>query len=141
MTKSRALAEWVGEVAKLTRPDRIIWCDGSEAEKERFTREAVSQGILIPLDQEKRPRCYLHRSNPNDVARTEQLTFVCTPAKEEAGPTNNWADAAETYRKMRGWFEGSMRERTMYVIAYVMGPVGSPFSKVGVEITATISVP
>jgi phosphoenolpyruvate carboxykinase (GTP) len=139
-TRSRALADWVAECARLTQPDHIVWCDGSPEERARLTREAVKAGILIPLNQDKRPNCYLHRSNPNDVARTEQLTFICTPTREEAGPTNNWSDPAETYRKMRGWFEGSMRGRTMYVIPYVMGPVGSPFSKVGVEITDSIYV-
>ncbi len=139
-TKSRALAAWVAECAQLTRPDRIIWCDGSKAERERFTAEAVKAGVLIPLNHSKRPNCYLHRSNPSDVARTEQLTFICTPTREAAGPTNNWSDPAETYRKMRGWLEGSMRGRTMYVIPYVMGPLGSPLSKVGVEITDSIYV-
>jgi len=139
-TKSAALAKWVAECAQLMQPDHIVWCDGSEAERDRFLAQAVSEGVLIPLNQKKRPGCYLHRSNPNDVARTEQLTFVCTPTKEEAGPTNNWSDPAETYAKMRGWFAGSMRGRTMYVIPYVMGPVGSPLSKVGVEITDSIYV-
>jgi phosphoenolpyruvate carboxykinase (GTP) len=131
-SKSRALNEWVEEVALLTRPDKVVWCDGSEAERDRLTKEAVAAGILIPLNQKKRPGCYLHRSNPNDVARTEQLTFVCTDTREEAGPTNNWSDPKETYAKLRGWLEGSMRGRTMYVVPYVMGPAGSPFSKVGV---------
>jgi phosphoenolpyruvate carboxykinase (GTP) len=139
-TKSVALAKWVAECAQLLQPDHIVWCDGSEAERARFLKQAVSEGVLIPLNQKKRPGCYLHRSNPNDVARTEQLTFVCTPTKDEAGPNNNWSDPAETYAKMRGWFDGSMRGRTMYVIAYVMGPVGSPLSKVGVEITDSIYV-
>src|SRR5579863_2057043 len=139
-TSSRALRDWVKEVAALTKPDAVVWCDGSEAEKNRLTKQAVAAGILIELNQAKRPGCYLHRSNPNDVARTEQLTFVCTPTKDEAGPNNNWSDPAETYAKMRGWFDGSMRGRTMYVIPYVMGPVGSPLSKVGVEITDSIYV-
>ena len=139
-TKSRALAEWVAECAQLTQPDHIVWCDGSEAERQRFTEQAVREGVLIPLNQTKRPNCYLHRSNPNDVARSEQLTFVCTPTKEEAGPTNNWSDPAETYAKVRKWLQGSMRGRTMYVIPYVMGPLGSPLSKVGVEITDSIYV-
>ena len=134
-TSSRALRDWVMEVATLTRPDAIVWCDGSEAEKKRFTKQAVDAGILIELNQEKRPGCYLHRSNPNDVARTEQLTFVCTPNKIDAGPTNNWSDPTETYAKLHGMLDGSMRGRTMYVVPYVMGPLGSPLSKVGVELT------
>ncbi len=139
-TKSRALADWVAECATLTQPDHVVWCDGSEDERQRLTSQAVQRGVLIPLNQKKRPNCYLHRSNPNDVARTEQLTFICTPTKEAAGPTNNWSDPAATYAKMRRWFTGSMRGRTMYVIPYIMGPLGSPFSKVGVEITDSIYV-
>ncbi len=115
-TSSRALRDWVKEVAVLTRPDAVVWCDGSEAEKNRLTKQAVAAGILIELNQTKRPGCYLHRSNPNDVARTEQLTFVCTPDKIDAGPTNNWSDPAETYAKLRGWLNGSMRGRSMYVV-------------------------
>src|SRR5208337_3730135 len=122
------------------QPDRIVWCDGSEAERDRFLAQAVKEGVLIPLNHQKRPNCYLHRSAPNDVARTEQLTFVCTPAKDEAGPTNNWSDPVETYAKMGKWFNGSMRGRTMYVIPYVMGPLGSPLSKVGVELTDSLYV-
>ena len=140
MTQSRALVQWVEQCAKLTRPDKIVWCDGSEAERDRLTKEAVAAGVLIPLNHDKRPNCYLHRSNPNDVARTEQLTFVCTPTKEEAGPTNNWSDPAETYAKIRGWIDGGMRGRTMYVVPYVMGPLGSPFSRVGVELTDSVYV-
>jgi phosphoenolpyruvate carboxykinase (GTP) len=139
-TRSRALGDWVKEVALLTRPDAVVWCDGSETERNRLTKEAVDSGILIPLNQKKRPGCHLHRSNPNDVARTEQLTFVCTSTREEAGPTNNWSDPAETYARLRGWLDGSMRGRTMYVVPYVMGPLGSPFSKVGVELTDSIYV-
>jgi len=140
MTKSRTLAEFVAETARLTEPDRIVWCDGSEQEKERLEKQAVEAGVLIPLNPQKRPRCYLHRSNPNDVARTEQLTFICTPSKDEAGPTNNWMVPDEAYAKMRGWLKGSMRGRTMYVVPYVLGPAGSPFSKIGVEITDSIYV-
>jgi len=140
MTKSRTLAEFVAESARLTEPDRIVWCDGSEAEKERFEKQAVEAGVLIPLNQQKRPRCYLHRSNPNDVARTEQLTFICTQTKKEAGPTNYWMAPDEAYAKMRAWLKGSMRGRTMYVVPYVLGPIGSPFSKLGVEITDSIYV-
>ncbi len=139
-TTSRALRDWVKEVAALTKPDAIVWCDGSEDEKKRFTKQAVDAGILIELNQKKRPGCYLHRSNPNDVARTEQLTFVCTPNKIDAGPTNNWSDPTATYDKLHGMLDGSMRGRTMYVVPYVMGPLGSPLSKVGVELTDSLYV-
>jgi phosphoenolpyruvate carboxykinase (GTP) len=139
-TRNRPLAEWVAEIARLAKPDRIHWCDGSEEERQGLTRQAVGTGDLITLNQSKRPGCYLHRSNLNDVARTEQLTFICTPTKEEAGPTNNWAAPEETYRKLRGWLDGAMRGRTMYVVPYVMGPLGSRFAKVGVEITDSIYV-
>ena len=140
ITKSASLTEFVDQSARLTEPDRIVWCDGSEAERERFEKQAVDSGVLIPLNPQKRPRCYLHRSSPNDVARTEQLTFICTPTKNEAGPTNNWMAPDEAYAKMRGWLKGSMRGRTMYVVPYVLGPIGSPFSKIGVEITDSIYV-
>ncbi len=140
LTTNAALLEWVGEMARLTQPDRVAWCDGSEEEKKRLTEEAVAQGVLIPLNPAKRPGCYLHRSNPNDVARVEQLTFICTPTKEEAGPTNNWMAPDEAYAKLRKLFDGSMRGRTMYVVPYVMGPLGSPFSKVGIELTDSIYV-
>ena len=102
-----------------------MWCDGTAAEKARLTEEAVAQGIIEPLNDEKLPGCYLHRSNPNDVARVEQLTFICTPTKDEAGPTNNWMAPDEAYKKLGGLFEGSMKGRTMYVIPYCMGPIGS----------------
>jgi phosphoenolpyruvate carboxykinase (GTP) len=134
-TKHKALLAWLAEMAKLTQPDRIVWCDGSEAERDRLTEEMVSDGTLLRLDPKLRPGCFLHRTNPNDVARVEHLTFICTPTKEEAGPTNNWMAPDEAYKKLGALFEGSMRGRTMYVIPYVMGPLGSPFSKVGIELT------
>jgi phosphoenolpyruvate carboxykinase (GTP) len=139
-SKSRALLDWVAETASLTKPDRIQWCDGSEAEKRRLTEQAVAAGVLIALNQSKRPGCYLHRSNPNDVARAEELTFICSPSKDDAGPTNNWMDPAEAYRKLGGWLAGSMRGRTMYVVPYVLGPLGSPFAKIGVELTDSLYV-
>ena len=139
-TRSAGLRRWVDECVRMTCPDRVVWCDGSPAERKRMIAEAVAAGVLIPLDHAKRPGCYLHRSNPNDVARTENLTMVCTPTREEAGPTNNWLAPDETYAKLRGWLGGSMRGRTMYVVPYIMGPAGSPFSKVGVELTDSIYV-
>ena len=117
-----------------------MWCDGSEAERQRFNQEAVAAGVLISLNQKKRPNCYLHRSNPNDVARTEQVTFICSPTREDAGVTNYWMAPDEAYAKLGALLAGSMKGRTMYVIPYVMGPLGSPFAKVGVEITDSIYV-
>ena len=134
------LTTWVDQCAKLARPDRVVWCDGSESERERLTKEAVELGILIPLNQEKRPGCFLHRSNPNDVARVEHLTFICTKTKADAGPTNNWMAPGEAYEKLTHLFDGSMRGRTMYVVPYVMGPLNSPYSKIGVELTDSIYV-
>jgi phosphoenolpyruvate carboxykinase (GTP) len=135
LTKNPHLLGWVAEMAKLTQPDQIVWCDGSEAEKKRLTDECVQAGILQPLNQEKRPGCYYARSNPNDVARVEHLTFICTPNKEDAGPTNNWMDPDAAYAKLGNLFQGCMKGRTMYVVPYVMGPIGSPFAKVGIELT------
>jgi phosphoenolpyruvate carboxykinase (GTP) len=140
LTRNKALLDWVRDSAALCQPDRVVWCDGSEAEKERLTKHAVDTGVLIPLNPEKRPGCYLHRSNPNDVARVEHLTFICTPTKEGAGPTNNWMAPEEAYGKLTKLFDGSMKGRTMYVIPYVMGPIGSPLSKVGIEITDSVYV-
>src|SRR5580692_3439931 len=140
LTKNQHLLKWVDEMAKLTKPDRIEWCDGSDEEKHRLTEETVAKGILTPLNQQKLPGCYLARSNPNDVARVEQLTFICTPTKDEAGPTNNWMAPDEAYKKLGALFDGSMKGRTMYVVPYVMGPVGSHHSKIGVELTDSIYV-
>jgi len=140
LTKNAKLLAWVDEMAKLTKPDRIVWCDGSDEEKHRLTELAVAEKVIEPLNQQKLPGCYLHRSNPNDVARVEQLTFICTPTKHEAGPTNNWMDPAEAYAKLGKLFDGSMKGKTMYVIPYVMGPVGSPMSKVGIELTDSVYV-
>jgi len=140
LTKNRHLLAWVEEMAKLTKPDRIVWCDGSEDEKRRLTDQAVAEKVIEPLNQDKLPGCYLHRSNPNDVARVENLTFICTPTKDEAGPTNNWMDPKEAYQKLGKLFDGSMKGRTMYVVPYVMGPVGSNMSKVGIELTDSVYV-
>ena len=134
------LVKWVEETVELCQPDSVFWCDGSEEEKEALTQQAVDQGVLVRLNQEKLPGCYYHRSNSNDVARVEQFTYICTPTQEEAGPTNNWAPPADMYEKLRGMLRGAMSGRTMYVIPYLMGPAGSPITKVGVEITDSIYV-
>ncbi len=135
-----AVLDWVREIETLAQPDNIFWCDGSEKEKEFLTNEALKQNILIKLNQEKVPGSYLHRSNPNDVARVEQFTLICTPTEEEAGPTNHWAAPAETYAKLNGMLKGAMKGRTMFVIPYIMGPPDSPLTKVGYEITDSIYV-
>jgi len=136
----QAIVDWVETYRLRCQPDRVFWVDGSEAEKEYLTSEAVRSGVLTPLNQQKLPGCYYHRSNPNDVARVEQCTFICTPTKDEAGPTNNWAPPREMYEKLNALLAGSMRGRTMYVVPYLMGPPGSPLSKVGIEITDSIYV-
>ena len=140
LSRNTHLLSWIEECVRLTKPDRVVWCDGSAAEKDALTQEAVRLGILIPLNQKKLPGCYLHRSNPNDVARTEQLTFICTRTKEEAGPTNNWMAPEDAYGSSVGSFDGSMTGRTLYVVPYVMGPIGSPLAKVGVELTDSLYV-
>ena len=129
------LERWVEESAQLTKPSKIVWCDGSEGENARLTQDMLRDGTFIELNQTTFPNCHLHRSNPNDVARTEQLTFICTRKKEDAGPTNNWMAPAEAKEKLKPLFEGSMKGRTMYVVPYILGPEKSPYSKIGVEIT------
>jgi phosphoenolpyruvate carboxykinase (GTP) len=139
-TTNMALLTWVEQMAKMCQPDQVVWCDGSAEQRERLTQFAVSKGILLPLHPEKHPGCYLHRSNPNDVARVEHLTFICTPTKDEAGPTNNWMAPDEAYAKLAGLFQGSMKGRTLYVVPYVMGPLHSEHSKIGIEITDSVYV-
>jgi len=139
-TKSSAVLNWVKEMTKLCQPVHVQWCDGSEAEKTALTKEAVKQGIFIALNQKKLPGCYYHRSHPDDVARSEDRTFICTPTEEEAGPTNNWAAPTEMYSKLKSLCKGGMRGRTMYVVPYLMGPLGSPLTKVGIELTDSIYV-
>ena len=140
MTDNIALSKWVEECAELCEPNNIVWCDGSESERELLEREAFATGELIQLNQEKLPGCVYHRTAVNDVARTEHLTFICTTRKQDAGPTNNWMNPEEAYEKARAIFQGSMRGRTMYVVPFSMGPIGSPFSKFGVELTDSIYV-
>jgi phosphoenolpyruvate carboxykinase (GTP) len=131
---------WVAEMAQLCQPDQLYWCDGSEEEKEKLTQQALEAGILIKLNQEKLPGCYLHRSNPNDVARVEECTFICTRTPDAAGPTNHWMAPAAMYEKLYGLCRGAMKGRTMYVVPYLMGMPGSPLVKVGIEITDSLYV-
>jgi phosphoenolpyruvate carboxykinase (GTP) len=130
-----ALKSWVDDVAALTKPSGIHWCDGSEAENARLIDEMLASGTLSRLNAEKHPNCYLHRSDPSDVARTEHLTFICSKEQADAGPNNNWMSPDEAKKKLTPLYDGAMKGRTLYVIPYVMGPLGSPLSKVGVEIT------
>ncbi|MBV8879168.1 MAG: phosphoenolpyruvate carboxykinase (GTP), partial [Planctomycetaceae bacterium] len=131
----KSVTEWVDECARLTRPDRIHWCDGSDEEYRRLVSEMLRDGTLLELDPAKNPGSYLHRSHPSDVARSEQLTFICTEQKEDAGPTNNWMSPVEATEKLTPLFQGSMKGRTLYVVPYLMGPVGSKYSRMGIEIT------
>ncbi len=126
---------WVDEVARTTKPDRVAWCDGSEAENERLVAGMVQDGTLQRLDARSAPGSTLHRSHPSDVARTEHLTFICSRDRDDAGPTNNWMAPDEGKAKLTPLFDGVMKGRTLYVVPYVMGPLGSPFSKVGIEVT------
>jgi phosphoenolpyruvate carboxykinase (GTP) len=137
---NRYVREFVERYEEICQPEEVFWCDGSEAEKQFLTQRAVDHGVLIPLNQEKLPGCYYHRSNPNDVARVEQCTFICTPSRDDAGPTNNWADPKEMSAKLHEMLAGGMKGRTMYVIPYLMGPPGSPMAKVGIEITDSVYV-
>jgi phosphoenolpyruvate carboxykinase (GTP) len=139
-TEHAGVRAWVEEMARLCQPDEVHWCDGSVEEKERLTREAVASGVLIELNQKKLPGCYYHRSNPNDVARVEECTFICTRSADEAGPTNHWMAPEAMYQKLYGLCRGAMRGRTMYVVPYLMGPPGSPLTKIGLELTDSIYV-
>jgi phosphoenolpyruvate carboxykinase (GTP) len=140
MLKNSKLQKWIDECVKLCKPDKVLWIDGSEKMKKDLEKQAMSTGELIKLNKKKLPGCFLHRTAINDVARTENLTFICTPTRKEAGPTNNWMHPKEAYEKAGQIFAGSMKGRTMYVIPFSMGPVGSEFSKIGVELTDSIYV-
>ncbi len=137
---NNAVVRWVEEMAHLAKPDRVLWLDGSDQEYTQLRTEAVRSNQLIPLNAQKHPGCYLHRSHPQDVARTEQCTYVCTPTREEAGPNNNWMLPDEAYAKLGTLFDGIMRGRTMYVIPYLLGPKGSPSARVGFELTDSVYV-
>ena len=140
MTNNNAVLKWLKEMTDMTTPDKIVWIDGSEVQLEALRAEAVATGEMIKLNQDLLPGCYYHRTAENDVARVEDRTFICTPTKEEAGPVNNWMEPSEMYAKLKALYNGSMKGRTMYVIPYSMGPVGSPFSKIGIELTDSIYV-
>lgn len=135
MVRNSALQQWVDECSRLTKPDRVHWCDGSEVEYYKLIETMINDGTLIELNQKTYPNCYLHRSHPSDVARTENLTFICTENKDDAGPNNNWMRPKEAKEHVSKLFDGSMKGRTMYVVPYLMGPVGSTYSRVGIEIT------
>ncbi|HEY8506753.1 MAG TPA: hypothetical protein VIL32_00265, partial [Steroidobacteraceae bacterium] len=132
---SREVADWVESVRQLTQPKAVRWCEGSEEEFRELTDQLVKSGELTVLNQDHFPGCHLSRSHPSDVARVEHLTFVCTTNKEDAGPNNNWMAPAEAHAKMRELFKGCMKDRTLYVVPYCMGPIDSPYSRCGVEIT------
>ena len=145
LTNNPNVHKWVDEMVALTKPDKVVWIDGSKEQLDALTDEVCSlpegnRDKMYRLNQEKLPGCLYHRTLPNDVARVEDRTFICTPTKEEAGPTNNWMDPKEMYAKLTPLYDGVMKGRTMYVIPYSMGPIGSPLAKVGVELTDSIYV-
>ena len=140
MTTNKTVLKWLDEMKELLTPDKVVWIDGSDEQREELREEAVKLGELHKLNQDKLPGCYLHRTNPNDVARVEDRTFICTATKEEAGPTNNWCEPSEMYKKLYNIARGSYKGRTMYVIPYSMGPIGSPIAKVGIEVTDSVYV-
>ena len=140
MTNNKYVLSWIDEMAAMTQPDKIVWIDGSEEQAEALRAEACSTGEIIKLNQEILPNCYLHRTAINDVARVEGRTYICTPTKEEAGNINNWMAPDEMYAKLKALYTGSMKGRTMYVIPYSMGVVGSDFAKYGIELTDSIYV-
>lgn len=140
LTNNKNVLTWFEEMKALTKPDKVIWIDGSEEQLQALRKEAISTGEMEELNQDLLPGCLLHRTLPNDVARVEDRTFICSKRKEDAGPTNNWCDPQEMYAKLTPLYDGVMKGHTMYVIPYSMGPIGSPFSKVGVELTDSIYV-
>ena len=135
LTTNKHLIRWVEKMAELTQPAAIHWVDGSQKEYDWLCDEMVASGTFIRLNQKKWPGCFYARSDPRDVARVEDRTFICSFSKDNAGPTNNWVEPYEMRKKLKGLFNGAMRGRTMYVLAFSMGPVGSPMSRIGVQLT------
>lgn len=140
MTQNKTVLSWIEEMKALVNPDKVVWIDGSDKQRDELRALAVSTGEMIKLNEEKLPGCYLHRTNPNDVARVEDRTFICSRKQENAGPTNNWCDPQEMYKKLYDIARGSYTGRTMYVIPYSMGPIGSPLAKIGIELTDSVYV-
>ncbi len=140
MTENPYVLKWMDEMVALCKPDRVVWLDGGEEQLEALRQEAISTGEMESLNGEKLPGCLLHRTKVNDVARVEDRTFICTEKKENAGPTNNWVEKDEMYARLRPLYDGAMTGRTMYVIPYCMGQIGSPFAKIGIELTDSIYV-
>lgn len=140
MTTNKKVLQFVDEAVALAKPDKVVWIDGSEAQLEALRKEAIASGEMIKLNDEKLPGCLYHRTKPNDVARVEGRTFICSRRKEDAGPTNNWMDPEEMYKKLKAIAKDSMIGRTMYVIPFSMGAVNSPFAKIGIETTDSIYV-
>ena len=140
LTTNKSILEWIKEKAELVKPEKIVWIDGSKEQIDALRAEACSTGEMIKLNEELLPECYLHRTKPNDVARVEDRTLICTPTEEEAGPTNHWMEPSKCYEMLYEIAKDSYKGRTMYVIPYSMGPIGSPFSKAGIELTDSIYV-
>ena len=135
MTNNKTVLKWLEEMKELLTPDEVVWIDGSQEQLDQLRQLSVDTGEMIKLNEEKLPGCYLHKTNPNDVARVEDRTFICSKTKENAGPTNNWCDPDEMYKKLYDIARGSYKGRTMYIIPYSMGPIGSPLAKIGIEVT------